>query len=140
MLVVLDISSYYLGGCFVAYRSNEIPITAKFTTPKVPSQLWRIIKHYLGAYSFENIYSLCWGVPRGCREKKMDMVRHHFHRICLKFILARYFMKDLFEPIGIDFRKYLFPILWYPYQMVLGIIYRMRGSLEWGHTLHYFLA
>jgi len=70
----------------------------------------------------------------------MDMITDNFHGIYLKFIVLRYLMKNLLEPVGIDFREYLFPILRYPYQMVLGIIYRVRGSLDWGHALDYFSA
>jgi hypothetical protein len=54
--------------------------------------------------------------------------------------VLRYLTKDLFEPTGIGFREYLFPILWYPYQMLFGFIDRMRGSLDWRHALHYFSA
>ncbi len=140
MVVVLNIPSYYIGGNLIPHCSNKIPIAPKLTTPKVPFQLWKLIKHCSGACSFQNIYNLCWGVPRRCREKDMYMVRHNLHGIYLKFILLRYPMENLFEPIGIDLREYLFPILRYPYQMVLGIIDRMRSSLDWGHALAYFSA
>jgi len=70
----------------------------------------------------------------------MYMVRHNFHGVHLKFIVLRYLMENLLEPIGIDLREYLFPVLWYPYQMVLCILYRMRSSLDWGHALLYFSA
>ncbi len=70
----------------------------------------------------------------------MDVLRHNFHGIYLKFMLPLYLMKNLFELVRIDFREYPFPVLWYTYQMVLGVIYRMRGSLNWGHALLYFPA
>jgi len=53
----------------------------------------------------------------------MDMLRHRFNSIYLKFIVLRYLMKDFFKPIGIGFRKYLFPVLWYSYKMVISIVY-----------------
>ena len=138
MLVVVNISPYYFGGNFIAHCSDKISITPEFTTSKVSFQPWKLSKHCSGAYSFENIYNLCWRVSWKSREKDMDMIRDNFHGIYLKFIVLRYLKKNLFELISIGFREYLFPILWYSYQMVLCIIDRMRGSLDWCHALHYF--
>ena len=77
---------------------------------------------------------------KGYREEDMDMIRDNLHGIYPKFIVLRYLKQNLFEPAGIDLRKYLFQVLWYPYQKVLGIIDRMRASLDWGRALHYFSA
>jgi hypothetical protein len=80
------------------------------------------------------------GVAGRCGEKDMDIIRDNFHGIYLKFIVFRNLTKDLLELTGIGFREYLFPILWYPYQTVLGAIDRMRSPLDPCYSLAYFSA
>ena len=128
MDLIFNISTYYVGGYFVTYTPYKIPIAPKFTCPQLFPQFREFLKHLSGRYALQYLNRLCWRVPWRYFHKYMHVVFHHLHRVYTKLILVSNSSKYLFQiPLNLPI-QYFFPVLRYPDQVILKIIYSVLCS------------
>ena len=132
--MVFYISTYEFRGHLVPNGPNKIPVTPKLSTPKLSLHLWKLLEYHLRRNTLYNLDNPCRRIPRRSRQKQMDMIIFHLHRIYLKLIPLGYLLKDHLKPSRQIPLQYHLPILGNPYDMILQIIDRMTGSLNRAHA------
>ena len=125
MSLVLNIFPYYVSGDFITYTPNKISIAPKFPRPKFLPQIRKLPKYLTRRHTFHYLYHLCRGIPRWCLNKYMHMVFYHLHRIYPELISLSNPLKNLFQVLRNFPTQYVLPVLRYPYQVVLQVIYGM---------------
>src|SRR3972149_479803 len=129
-MLIVYISSYYICGYFVSNRSNEVTIVPKLSAPKILLQPRIFLKNLAGAYPFQYIHHLCWGILRRSSQKHMNMVWHNFHRIYFKFVLLSYFFKKFFNSFSHLLLQNTLAILWNPDKVIFDVIHCMLRSFN----------
>ncbi len=85
--------------------------------------------NFLNTSRADTLFNICTACAGGMSgrylNKYVHMVFHDFHRIYPELILFRNPLKHLFQIFRNFPTQYVFPVLGYPYQMILQIIYGM---------------
>lgn len=116
---------YCVGGNFVTYTPNKVSIAPKLPCPQLFPQFRKLLEYLTGRHTLQYLHCLCWGISRRYFNKYVYMVFHDFHRIYPKLILLTYPLKHFFQvPRNLP-TQYVLPVLRYPYQVILQIIYGM---------------
>ena len=115
----------YICGYFIPNTADEIAIVPQLPCPKLLPQVEKLTKCFTGRNTFHYLYHTGRRLSRWNLNKYVNMVFHYFHRIYPELILLSYLLKDLLHIIRNIFLQNVLPILRYPYQMVLQIIYGM---------------
>ncbi len=123
MILVLNISTDYICGDFVSNTTNKVAIVPQLPRPKLLPQLGKFLEHLTPRYTFHYLHYFGWRISRRCFQKYVHMVFHHLHGIYSKFIFVSYPLENLFQIPRNFLSQYALPILRYPYQMILQIIY-----------------
>jgi len=134
LLLILDVMTYDIRGYLVPNRPNKIPITPEFSTPELFLHLWKLLEYHLSRDALYHLHNLCRRIPRRCRQKQMDMIILHLHRIYLKTIPLGYFLEGCLKPFCQFIPQYHLPIFGNPYHMIFQIIDRMTRSFYWAHA------
>ena len=62
----------------------------------------------------------------------MDVIFRYLHFLYVVLILLGYLPEKISTPLAqIILREQILPILWTPYQVIFGVIYRMTGPSKW---------
>ena len=125
MGLIFNIFPYYVSGDFITYTPDKISIAPKLPRPKLLPQLRKLPKYFTRRHTFHYLHHLCWGITRWCLNKYMHVVFHHLHRIYPELIFLSNPLKHLFQILGNFPTQYVFPVLRYPHQVILQIIYGM---------------
>jgi len=126
-MMIPNIFLNYLSSYFIPYCSGKIPIFPKFPTPKLLPYFRMFLKNYTSTYALQHPHYLGNAIPRWKRQKYMNMILPYFHRINLKTMITRYFLKYILQSFPNIPSKNPFSIFWSPYQMILCIIYCMTS-------------
>ena len=125
MDLIFNIFPYYVSSNFITYTPDKIPITPKLPCPQLLPQFRKPLKYLTARYAFQYLHHLCRGIPRWCLNKYVHMVFHDFHCIYPELILLGNSLKYLFQVPRNLCTQYVLPVLGYPHQMILQIIYSM---------------
>jgi len=132
--MVLYIFSYNLCCYLIPYTPYKIPITPKLPSPKLLSHLRKFSKYHLGTLALQYPHYLSRRILWWCQKKYMYMIFHYCHPLYIKLIYLCNFFKYSLHPLRYILSQYHLPVFWYPYKMILKIIYRMMRPLYWAHT------
>ncbi len=125
MRLIFNILTYYVSGDFVTYTPNKVPIAPKLPSPQLFPQFWELLKYLTGRHTFQYLHYLRRGVSGRYLNKYVHVVFHDFHRIYPELILLSNPLKHLFQVLRNLRTQYVLPVLGYPHQVVLQIIYGM---------------
>jgi hypothetical protein len=67
----------------------------------------------------------------------MHMILIHLHRIYVKLVPFRYFLKGRLQPLCQFTPQYHLPVLRGPHHMILEVVDRMTRSFNWAHAQSY---
>ena len=134
MSLIFDVSPNYVSSYLVTYTSDEISITPKLSRPQLFPQLRELLEHFPGRNALHHLYHLCWRTFRGCLYKHVHMIFHYFHRIYVELILLCNMSKHLFQILRYFLTQYMLPVLGYPHQVILQVIYGVLRSSD-PHTI-----
>ena len=126
--MISDISLDQIRGDFVSHRPNKISILPKFSPPQLLLNLRIFLKYLTRRNTLQHPHHLGYRIPRRKTQENMNMVRCYPHFLNLKSMMFRHIQKHLFY-----LRPYIlllnpFPIFRCPYQMIFGVVNRMRCS------------
>jgi len=108
---------------FPYYISNKISFTPKLPCPQLLPQFRKLLKYLTGKHTFQYLHYLRWRISGWYLNKYMHVLFQHFHYIYPELILLGYLLKHLFQ-IPRNFpTQYVLPVLRYPYQVILQIVY-----------------
>jgi hypothetical protein len=127
MSLIFNILTNYVCGNLIPNTADKVAIIPKFPCPKLLSQIGKLAKCFTGR---NTLHYLCHPGRRVFRQnlnKYVNMVFHYLHRIYPEPILISYSPEDLLQITRNLFLQNILPVLRYPYQMVLQIIYGMFG-------------
>jgi len=123
MGLIFDILPYYVSSDFVTYTPNKVSIAPKFPCPQLLPQFRKLLEYLAGRHTLQYLHGLCRGISWRYLNKYVHMVFHDFHRIYPELILLTYLLKHFFQvPRNLP-TQYVLPVLRYPHQVVLQIIY-----------------
>jgi hypothetical protein len=123
MSLVLNIFPYYVSGDFITYTPDKISFTPKLPRPQMLPQFGKFLKYLTGRHTFQYLHYLRWRISGWYLNKYMHVISQHFHCIYPELILLGYLLKLLFQ-IPRNFpTQYVLPVLRYPYQVILQIVY-----------------
>jgi len=123
MSLIFNIPAYNLSGDFVTYTPNKISIAPQLPNPELFPQVGKFLEYLSGRQIFQYLRYLRRGISGWCLNKYVHMVFHDFHRIYPEFIFLSNPLKHLFQ-IPRNFpTQCVFPVLRYPHQVILQIIY-----------------
>ncbi len=125
MGLILNIFPYYVSGNLVAYTPDKISIAPQLPRPQLFSQFRKLLKYLTGRDTFQYLHYLRRGISGRYLNKYMHVLFHNFHRIYLELILLSYPLKHLFQVLRNFTTQYVLPVLRYPHQVILQIIYGM---------------
>ena len=125
MCLIFSIFPYYVSGDFITYTPDKISIAPKLPCPQFFPQFRKLLKYFAGSHALQYLHCLCRRISGWYLNKYVHMVFHDFHRIYPELILFRNPLKHLFQIFRNFPTQYVFPVLGYPYQMILQIIYGM---------------
>ena len=125
MGLILNIFPYYVSGNLVAYTPDKISIAPQLPRPQLFSQFRKLLKYLTGRDTFQYLHYLRRGISGRYLNKYMHVVFHNFHRIYLQLVLLGYPLKHLFQVFRNFTTQYVLPVLRYPHQVILQIIYGM---------------
>ncbi len=133
-MLILNIFPNYISCHFIPNRTNKISIAPQFPAPKTLLYFWKFLKNYFRRYTLYSLHYRRRSILRWYRQKQMYMFFHYFHRINLKFILLCYLLKYFLQSIRYFSLKGSLSIFWYPYKMILQVIYTVFTSSQWAHA------
>src|SRR3990172_7629340 len=107
---------------------------SKTPPPKLLSHLWKFPKYHLGTLTFQYPNYLSRRILGWCTKKYMHVILYYCHPLYIKLICLCNFSKYFLYPLRYIFSQNHLPVLWYPYKMILKIIYSMMCSFYWAHT------
>ena len=112
---------------YIAGRGGKVPSSPYMPTPEL---LWEFLvfgKELVRGFSFERLHEFGnWKVGRH-RYEKMDMIFRYGTLDNFYILRLAYLSEKISQPFGYLSVKNLFPVLRDPHQMVLEVIYWMRG-------------
>jgi len=128
MSLIFDVFSNYFCGYFVTNTTDKIAVVPQFPCPKLLPQIGELIEYFTGRDTFHYLYHPRWRVPGRYFYKYVNMVFHNFHRIYPEIIFLSNLIKYDLQVIRNLSVQNMFPVFWYPYQVVLQIIDCMLAS------------
>ena len=128
ILMISNISLDQIRGDFVPHRPNKISILPKLSSPQLLLNLRIFLKYLTRRNTLQHPYHLGYRIPRRETQKNMDVVRGYPHFLNLKPMMFRHIPKYLFYLRPYIFLLNPFPIFRCPYQMIFGVVNRMRCS------------
>ena len=123
MDLILNILPNYISRYFVSHTPDKISITPKLSCPQLFPQFRKLPEHFSCRNTFQYLHYLRRGISGWCFYKYVYMVFHDFHRIYLELVLLCNTSKHLFQILRNFPTQYMLPILRYPHQVILQIIY-----------------
>ena len=123
MDLIFNIFPYYVSSNSITYTPDKIPITPKLPRPQLLPQFRKLLKYLTARHALQYLHHLCRGIPWRCFNKYVHMVFHDFHRIYPEFIFLSNPLKHLLQILGNFPTQYVLPVLRYPHQVILQIIY-----------------
>lgn len=137
MGLIFNIFPYYISGNFVTYTPDKISIAPKLPRPQLFPQFRKLLKYLACRHTFQYLHYLRWGISGRYLNKYMHVVFHYSHSIYLELILLSYPLKDLLQMPRNFITQYVLSIFWYPYQVILQVIYSMlRPSITHATFIH----
>jgi hypothetical protein len=122
MSLVFNIFPDDIGYNSISNTPDEIAIIPQFSCPQLLPKFGKLLEYLSGRYTFHYLYHFGWRISRWCSHEDMHMVFHDPYRIYFKFIFLGYLFKHFFE-VFFDFSiQYIFPIFWYPYQVIFQFV------------------
>jgi len=125
MRLIFNIFPYYVSGDFITYTPNKVSIAPKLPCPQLFPQFRKLLKYFTGRHTLQYLHYSCRGISGWYLNKYMHVVFDNFHRIYPELILLSYPLKYLFQVLRNFTTQYVFPVLRYPHQVVLQIVYGM---------------
>ena len=123
MSLIFNIFPNYVCCNLIPDTADEIAIVPQFPSPKLFPQIGELTKYFTGRDTFHYLYHPCRRVSRWNFNKYVDMVFHNFHRVYPEIILISNLVKYGLQVFRNFFIQNILPVLRYPNQMVLQIIY-----------------
>ena len=123
MCLIFNVFPYYISGDFVTYTPNKISIAPKLPCPQFFPQFRKLLEYLTCRHTFQYLHRLRRGISGRYLNKCVHMIFHDFHRIYPELILLGNQLKDLFQILHNFPTQYVLPVLRYPYQVILQIIY-----------------
>lgn len=136
MSLIFNTFANDIGGHFISDTSNKIAVIPQLMRPKLLPQFGIPLKYFPGRNAFHYLDYSRWRISGWCFYKNMHMIFHHFHNIYTKLVFLSYLLKDFFHVSSHLSIKNVFPILGYPYQMILKVIDSMLGT-SYSHAVCY---
>ena len=128
--MILNILSDYFGCYVVSYGPGKVSVFPKFTTPKMLLHLWMFMKNHTRTHTLQDPHYLGNTISGWKRQKYVHMIHGNFHRVNLKPMIQRHFLKYTLHSLLYVPTKYPLSILRSPYQMILRVIYGMWRSFH----------
>jgi len=125
MSLIFNIFPNYICGNLIPNTADKIAIVPQFPSPKLLPQIRKLTKYFTCRDAFYYLNHPCQRVSRRHFNKYVNMVFHNFHRIYPELILFGNLIKYGLNVIRNFFIKYMLPVLRYPHQVILQIIYGM---------------
>ena len=125
MSLIFNILPYYICCHLIPNTADEIAIVPQLPCPKLLLQTWKCFKCFTGRNTFHYLNHLRWRVSGWHFNKYMNVVFHNLHRIYYESVFLSYLIKNSLQVIRYSFIQNILPVLRYPHQMVLQIIYGM---------------
>jgi hypothetical protein len=126
--MISDISLDQIRGDFLPHRPNKISILPKLSPPQWLLNPRIFLKYLTRRNTLQYPYHLGYRIPRRKTQKNMDVVQCHPHFLNLNPMMLRPIPKYLFYLRPYIFLLNPFPIFRCPYQMIFGVVNRMRCS------------
>lgn len=123
MGLIFNVFPHYIGSYFVTLARHKIPITTKFTSPKLSPQFRKLLQYFSNRYALQYLNHLRWRALWGYLHEYMRVSFYHFHRIYRKSIILGYLLKDLFQILLNLNIQHMFPIFAYTDQVIFKTIY-----------------
>ena len=98
--------------------------------PKLFLGFGEFLESLTAGNTFQNSIHSRNRIPRWKGNQYVNMILRYFPTVYLKIKMAGHLQKKPFCPWANFINKDLFPILWTPYQMVLGFTNRMACSFQ----------
>ena len=124
--MILNISLDQICGDSVPHRPDKISILPKLSSPQLLLNLWVFLKYLTRRNTLQHPHHLGDRILRRKTQKNMDVVRRYPHLLNLKPMMLRHIQKDLFYLCPNIFPLNPFSIFRCPYQMIFGVVNRMR--------------
>jgi len=121
--LIFDISPNHICSHFVTYTADKVAITPLLTSPKIPSQPAKLLKHFPCRYTLQYLHYFCRRVFRRHLKKYMHMVLQYLHGVYPEPIFLCYPLKHFFSVLSDLTYQDVPSILRYRDQMVLDIKY-----------------
>ena len=131
--MVPDIPADDLCGDRVPDGPHKIAVLPELTSPELATQARETRKEFPGRDAFEDLDHPGGGIPWRCREKQMDMVFHHLHRVNLHIIGFRNLVKEILYSLRDLSDEHSLAVLGCPNNVILQVINGM-GACFVGHT------
>ena len=125
MSLILNVFPNYVCGYFIANTADKVAIVPHLPCPKLLPQIGELTKYFTGRDAFHYLNHPCRRVSRRYFNKYVNMVFHNFHRIYPEIIFLSNLIKYGLQVIRNLFIQNILPVLRYPYQVILQIIYGM---------------
>ena len=123
MSLIFNIFPYYVSSDLVTDTPDKISIAPKLPRPQLFSQFRKLLKYLSRRHTFQYLHCLRRRISGRYLNKYVDMVLHNLHRIYPELILLSNPLKYLFQVRRNLPTQYVLPILRYPNQVILQIIY-----------------
>ena len=124
--MISNISFDQFRGHFVSNCPDKISILPKLSPPQLLLYFRVFLKYLTRRNTLQHPHHLRNRILRRKTQKNMDMVRCHPHFFNLKPVVLRHIPKDLFYLRSNIFLLNPFPIFRCPYQLIFGVVNRMR--------------
>ena len=125
MSLIFNIFPDYICGNLIPNTADKIAIVPHLPCPKLLPQIRKLTKYFTGRNTFHHLYHPHRRVPRWNFNKHVNMVFHYSHRIYPELILLSNLIEYSLQVFHDLFIKDMLPVLRYPHQMILQIIYGM---------------
>ena len=136
MSLVLNIVTDYVSGYYITNTPYKVSIIPKLSRPKLFPQIGIFLECFSRRYTLHYLHYICRRVFRRCFGEYVHMIFHHLHCVYMKTIFFCNALKHILQIFRYLSAKYLFTVLWYPYQMVFKIIDSVFGS-SYSHAVFY---
>src|SRR3970282_2769094 len=88
--MILNILPNHFSRDFVPHRTDKIPVLPQFATPKLPLHLLMTAKYLPRTDTLEKPYYPRYRVPRGKRNKQMDVIFRYLHSLNHNLMVQTY--------------------------------------------------
>jgi hypothetical protein len=125
MSLIFNVFPDYICGNLIPNAADKIPVVPQFPCPKLLPKIWKPLKYLTGRYAFHYLNHSCQRIFRRYFNKYVNMVFHDFHCIYIEIVFLSYLIKYSLQVTRNLSIQNILPVLRYPYQVILQIIYGM---------------